>query len=184
MSKELDVPISIDTYKSNVASNALEAGASMINDIWGLQKDEKMLDVLLEYSCPIILMHNQNNNIYNDIVKDIKLKLKATVNNALGKGVKKQNIILDPGIGFGKTPEQNITVMKNLSEFDDLGQPLLIGTSRKSFIGHVLNKPIEDRIEGTAATVALAIKAGVDVVRVHDVEEMVKVSLMADAITR
>ena len=184
MSKELDIPISIDTYKSNVASHALEAGASLINDIWGLQNDDAMIDVVLEYSCPIIVMHNKKNNMYNNLVKDIKLKLNATIDYVVEKGVKKENIILDPGIGFGKKPDQNIAVMKNLNEFGDLGQPLLIGTSRKSFIGHVLNRPIEDRLEGTAATVALAIQSGVDIVRVHDVAEMVKVSKMADAITR
>ena len=129
-------------------------------------------------------MHNQENTFYEDLIKDISLKLKRTIDLAMKSGIKKENIILDPGIGFGKTAEQNINVIKNLEAFIDLGQPLLIGTSRKSFIGHVLDVPIENRLEGTAATVALAINSGVDIVRVHDVKEMVKVSKMADAIIR
>ena len=129
-------------------------------------------------------MHNQENTFYEDLIKDISLKLKRTIDLAIKSGIKKENIILDPGIGFGKTAEQNINVIKNLEAFIDLGQPLLIGTSRKSFIGHVLDASIENRLEGTAATVALAINSGVDIVRVHDVKEIVKVSKMADAIIR
>ena len=184
MSRKLDIPISVDTYKSDVARCALESGASFINDIWGLTNDAGMIDVLLQYECPVIVMHNQENTIYKNLIKDIKLKFNSTIHFAVAKGVKKQNIILDPGIGFGKTPAQNINVMKNLNEFQCLGQPLLIGTSRKSFIGHILDVPIEDRLEGTAATVALAIQSGVDIVRVHDVKEMVKISRMTDAIIR
>ena len=184
MSSKLNIPISIDTYKSDVARCALESGAALINDIWGLKNDNGMIDVIVDYECPIIVMHNQENSIYHNLIKDIKLKLCRTIELAVMRGIKKENIILDPGIGFGKTPEQNIDVMKHLDEFGDLGHPLLIGTSRKSFIGHVLDVPIGDRLEGTAATVALAIRAGVDIVRVHDVKEMVKVSKMADAIIR
>ena len=184
MSRKLDIPISVDTYKPDVARCALESGASFINDIWGLTNDAGMIDVLLQYECPVIVMHNQDNTIYKNLIKDIKLKFNSTIDFAVAKGVKKQNIILDPGIGFGKTPAQNINVMKNLNEFQCLGQPLLIGTSRKSFIGHILDVPIEDRLEGTAATVALAIQSGVDIVRVHDVKEMVKISRMTDAIIR
>ena len=184
MSSKLNIPISIDTYKSDVARCALESGAALINDIWGLKNDSGMIDVVVDYECPIIVMHNQENSIYHNLIKDIKLKLGRTIELAVMRGIKKENIILDPGIGFGKTPEQNIDVMKHLDEFGDLGHPLLIGTSRKSFIGHVLDVPIGDRLEGTAATVALAIRAGVDIVRVHDVKEMAKVSKMADAIIR
>ena len=184
MSSKLNIPISIDTYKSDVARCALESGAALINDIWGLKNDSGMIDVVVDYECPIIVMHNQENSIYHNLIKDIKLKLGTTIELAVMRGIKKENIILDPGIGFGKTPEQNIDVMKHLDEFGDLGHPLLIGTSRKSFIGHVLDVPIGDRLEGTAATVALAIRAGVDIVRVHDVKEMAKVSKMADAIIR
>lgn len=184
MSSKLNIPISIDTYKSDVARCALESGAALINDIWGLKNDSGMIDVVVDYECPIIVMHNQENSIYHNLIKDIKLKLGSTIELAVMRGIKKENIILDPGIGFGKTPEQNIDVMKHLDEFGDLGHPLLIGTSRKSFIGHVLDVPIGDRLEGTAATVALAIRAGVDIVRVHDVKEMAKVSKMADAIIR
>ena len=184
MSSKLNIPISIDTYKSDVARCALESGAALINDIWGLKSDSGMIDVVLDYECPIIVMHNQENSIYHNLIKDIKLKLGSTIELAVMRGIKKENIILDPGIGFGKTPEQNIDVMKHLDEFGDLGHPLLIGTSRKSFIGHVLDVPIGDRLEGTAATVALAIRSGVDIVRVHDVKEMAKVSKMADAIIR
>ena len=184
MSSKLNIPISIDTYKSDVARCALESGAALINDIWGLKSDSGMIDVVVDYECPIIVMHNQENSIYHNLIKDIKLKLGSTIELAVMRGIKKENIILDPGIGFGKTPEQNIDVMKHLDEFGDLGHPLLIGTSRKSFIGHVLDVPIGDRLEGTAATVALAIRSGVDIVRVHDVKEMAKVSKMADAIIR
>ena len=180
----MNIPISIDTYKSDVARCALESGASFINDIWGLTNDAGMIDVVLQYECPVIVMHNQDNTIYKNLIKDIKSKFNRTINFAVAKGVKKQNIILDPGIGFGKTSAQNINVMKNLNQFQGLGHPLLIGTSRKSFIGHVLDASIEDRLEGTAATVALAIQSGVDIVRVHDVKEMVKISRMADAIIR
>ena len=143
-----------------------------------------MTDVVLKYECPVIVRHNQENTFYEDLIKDISLKLKRTIDLAIKSGIKKENIILDPGIGFGKTAEQNINVIKNLEAFIDLGQPLLIGTSRKSFIGHVLGASIENRLEGTAATVALAINSGVDIVRVHDVKEIVKVSKMADAIIR
>jgi dihydropteroate synthase len=184
MSSKLNIPISIDTYKSDVARCALESGAALINDIWGLKNDDGMIDVVVDYECPIIVMHNQENSIYHSLIEDIKLKLDQTIELAVMSGIKKENIILDPGIGFGKTPEQNIDVMKHLEEFEDLGHPLLIGTSRKSFIGHVLDVPIGERLEGTAATVALAIRSGVDIVRVHDVKEMVKVSKMADAIIR
>ena len=184
MSSKLNIPISIDTYKSDVARCALESGASLINDIWGLKNDGGMIDVVVDYECPIIVMHNQENSIYHNLIEDIKLKLRRTIELAVMRGVKKENIILDPGIGFGKTPEQNIDVIRHLEEFEDLGQPLLIGTSRKSFIGHVLDVPIGERLEGTAATVALAIRSGVDIVRVHDVKEMVKVSKMTDAIIR
>ena len=184
MSRNLNIPISVDTYKSDVARCALESGASLINDIWGLKNDGGMIDLVVDYECPIIVMHNQENSIYHNLIEDIKLKLRRTIELAVMRGVKKENIILDPGIGFGKTPEQNIDVIRHLEEFEDLGQPLLIGTSRKSFIGHVLDVPIGDRLEGTAATVALAIRAGVDIVRVHDVKEMAKVSKMADAIIR
>ena len=184
MSRKLNIPISVDTYKSDVARCALESGASFINDIWGLTKDIGMIDVVLQYECPVIVMHNQDNTIYKNLIKDIKSKFNSTINFAVAKGIKKQNIILDPGIGFGKTAVQNINVMKNLNQFQGLGHPLLIGTSRKSFIGHVLDASIEDRLEGTAATVALAIQSGVDIVRVHDVKEMVKISRMTDAIIR
>ena len=184
MSSKLNIPISIDTYKPDVARCALESGASLINDIWGLKNDGGMIDLVVDYECPIIVMHNQENSIYHNLIEDIKLKLRRTIELAVMRGVKKENIILDPGIGFGKTPEQNIDVIRHLEEFEDLGQPLLIGTSRKSFIGHVLDVPIGDRLEGTAATVALAIRSGVDIVRVHDIKEMVKVSKMTDAIIR
>ena len=129
-------------------------------------------------------MHNQENTFYNNLIQDIISKLKITIDSAIKKGMGKQNIIVDPGIGFGKTSEQNIQVLKRLNEFGDLGQPLLIGTSRKSFIGNVLNASIQDRLEGTSATVALAISSGADIIRVHDVKEMVKVAKMADAIIR
>jgi dihydropteroate synthase len=180
----LNVPISIDTSKSEVAREAILAGADIVNDVWGLQKDKKIADVAAEYGAGIIAMHNQIGTKYNNIIEDIENFLKISIKTAIAAGISKQSIMIDPGIGFGKTFEQNLFVMRNLSRFEELNFPILLGTSRKSMIGNVLNLPVNDRIEGTAATIAIGVMAGVDVVRVHDVKEMKRVALMSDSILR
>ena len=184
ITKEIGLPVSIDTYKSQVALEALSAGASMINDVWGFKADFQMSSVVAHADVPVVIMHNQNNTEYEDLVPDVISSLEKLKYEAINKGVNPGNIILDPVIGFGKTPEQNLQILRRLEEFTTLGQPILIGTSRKSTIGLVLNLPVGDRIEGTAATVALSIASGADIVRVHDVKEMIRVARMSDAIIR
>ena len=184
ITKEIGLPVSIDTYKSQVALEALSAGASMINDVWGFKADFQMSSVVAHAGVPVVIMHNQKNTEYDDLVPDVISSLEKLKYEAINKGVNPGNIILDPGIGFGKTPEQNLQILRRLEEFTTLGQPILIGTSRKSTIGLVLNLPVGDRIEGTAATVALSIASGADIVRVHDVKEMIRVARMSDAIIR
>ena len=180
----VSIPISVDTYKSVVARAAVETGASIINDIWGLKYNPNIALISAEYETPIIMMHNQHTTQYDDLIPNMLESLNNSINVALDSGVAKRNIILDPGIGFGKTPDQNLEIIKRLKEFSTLGYPLLIGTSRKSTIGYILESPPDQRIEGTASTIALSIAAGVDIIRVHDVKEMVKVSRMTDAIVR
>lgn len=180
----VSVPISIDTYKSEVARRALAAGACMINDIWGLKRDPALAALAAERRVPLVLMHNQDGTRYHDLLPDILASLRTSAEQALAAGVPRENIILDPGIGFGKDLAQNLEVMRRLGELRALGQPILLGTSRKSLIGRTLNLPQDQRVEGTAATVALGIAQGVDMVRVHDVGAMVRVCRMADAIVR
>ena len=181
---EVALPISVDAYRAPVASPAVEAGASLINDIWGLKADPKIAAVAAQHGVPLILMHNQQGTDYQDLLPDIFVSLRQSVLLATGAGVEPGNIILDPGIGFGKTPDHNLEVLRRLGEFRTLGHPLLLGTSRKSTIGRVLDLPVDQRVEGTAATVALSIAGGADIVRVHDVKEMVRVCRMTDAIVR
>lgn len=181
---EIKVPISVDTYKADIALRALDLGVDIINDVWGCRADKKMADVCAKYNCPIIIMHNQNNTCYNDLMFDILTFLRESIELAENSGVAPDQIIIDPGIGFGKDLEQNLEVMSRLKELKVLGKPVLLGTSRKSFIGKTLNLDTVERVEGTAATVALGISQGVDIVRVHDVKEMVRVSRMTDAIVR
>jgi dihydropteroate synthase len=180
----VSIPISVDTYKSHVARRAVEAGATVINDVWGLQADPLVAQVAAESGALLILMHNQETRRYLDLLPDIFASLSRGARLAREAGVPEGNIILDPGIGFGKTPDHNLEVLRRLSEFKELGCPLLVGTSRKSTIGLVLDLPPDQRIEGTAATVALAIAGGADIVRVHDVKEMARVCRMSDAIIR
>ena len=180
----VSIPISVDTYKSQVARRAVEAGATVINDVWGLQADPVLARVAAESGALLILMHNQKTSVYRDLLPDIFASLSGGARLAREAGVPEGNIILDPGIGFGKTPDHNLEVLRRLSEFKGLGYPLLVGTSRKSTIGLVLDLPPDQRIEGTAATVALAIVGGADIIRVHDVKEMVRVCRMSDAIVR
>ena len=184
LASALRVPISVDTSKAEVAGQAVAAGASMINDVWGLRRDPEMAMVAVETGVPVILMHNQDGTEYDHLVPDVIGSLRDLMDSALDAGIPEERILLDPGIGFGKTAEQSLELLRNLRKFESLGRPILTGTSRKSSIGKVLELPVEDRIEGTAATVALSIAGGADIVRVHDVKEMVRVARMSDAIVR
>ncbi|MFJ8417088.1 dihydropteroate synthase [Bacillus paramycoides] len=181
VSKEVKLPISIDTYKAEVAKQAIEAGAHIINDIWGAKAESKIAEVAAYYDVPIILMHNRDNMNYRNLMADMIADLHESIKIAKDAGVRDENIILDPGIGFAKTPEQNLEAMRNLEQLNVLGYPVLLGTSRKSFIGHVLDLPVEERLEGTGATVCLGIEKGCEFVRVHDVKEMARMAKMMDA---
>ncbi|HLX41272.1 MAG TPA: dihydropteroate synthase [Ktedonobacteraceae bacterium] len=180
-----DVMLSVDTYHAEVARQALDAGACIINDIWGLQRDSMMAGLAAERGVPVILMANMRGFQKREIVSDVMRFLASSIERALAAGVAWERIIIDPGIGFGTTPEENLLLLRRLSELRALNRPILLGTSRKSTIGLVLGglSPSE-RIEGTAATVALGIAQGADIVRVHDVHEMVRVVKMSDAIVR
>ena len=180
----LRIPISIDTYKPKVAESAIVAGASMINDVWALQRCPGMARVAAETGVPVVLMHNQHGTKYGDLVPEIIEALRRAIDRAVGAGIGLDKIVVDPGVGFGKTAEQSLEVLRRLKELGRLARPLLVGTSRKSSIGYVLDLPVEQRVEGTAATVALSIAGGADMVRVHDVKEMVRVARMSDAIVR
>lgn len=182
----LRVPISIDTYKAEVARRALAEGASMVNDVWALQRDPDMARVVAEAGVPVVLMHNQRGYEYTDLMGQVIGALQGAIARALEAGIPLHHIIVDPGIGFGKTAEQSLELLRRLREFKRaLGRPLLLGTSRKSFIGAVLGGlPPQERVEGTAATVALAVAQGVDIIRVHDVKHMVRVARVADAVVR
>ena len=178
------IPVSVDTYKASVARQAVAAGAAIINDIWGLKFDPTLARVAAEAGTPLVLMHNQETRRYNRLLPDILAGLHQSAEAAKGAGIPPHNIVLDPGIGFGKTPDHNLEILNRLADFKTLGYPLLVGTSRKSTIGFVLDLPVDQRLEGTAATVALSIAGGADIVRVHDVREMVRVCRMTDAIVR
>jgi len=178
---ELDIPISIDTMKAVVAKKAFAAGADIINDIWGFQKDPDMARIAAQYDAGVILMHNSDTTVYSDLMGDIIKFLRESISIAENAGIPKQNIAIDPGIGFGKNLAQNLKTMCKLDELKCLGYPVLLGTSRKSMIGKLLELPVDERIEGTAATVAVGIEKGADFIRVHDVKEMARVSKMTDA---
>ena len=180
----VSIPLSVDTYKAPVARRAVAAGAQIINDVWGLKADPQLAEIAADSGAPLILMHNQQTRQYRQLLPNIFDSLKHSVDLATQAGVSTGNIILDPGIGFGKTPDHNLEILRRLQEFKALGFPLLVGTSRKSTIGYVLDLPVEERLEGTAATVALSIAGGADIVRVHDVKEMTRVCRMSDAIVR
>jgi len=182
LKKELNVPISIDTYKSEVAKRAIAAGAEIINDVWGFKKDPEMARTAAELDVPVVLMHNRQQPGYHSIMSDIISDLRESIKIALEAGVKQHHIILDPGIGFGKTYSDNLIVMNSLEDIVALGYPVLLGTSRKSMIGNALGLPTTERVEGTAATVAIGIMKGCKIMRVHDVKEIKRVSKMADAI--
>lgn len=185
LKKEINVPISVDTYKASVAEEALKLGVEMINDVWGLKRDKDMAKTIAKYDAHVCIMHNQDGTHYDkDIMESMKESLKESIDMALEAGVKNEKIVLDAGIGFGKTFEQNLEVLRRLNELNDLGYPVLLGTSRKSVIGNVLNVEPKERLEGTIATTVLGVRDGVDIVRVHDVKENLKAAKMADAIYR
>ncbi len=184
LSDVLQVPISVDTRRAVVASRAVDAGASMINDVWAMQRDPDIAAVAAEAGVPVVLMHNQKGTVYDDLVPDVVGGLRRIMEDALEAGIARDNIVLDPGMGFGKTAEHNLELLRRLDELDELGRPILVGLSRKSTIGYVLELPVDERVEGTAATVALSIAGGADIVRVHDVKEMVRVARMTDAVVR
>jgi dihydropteroate synthase len=176
------VPVSIDTYKSEVAKRAVAAGAALVNDVWGLRRDSQMAATVAAAGVPVVLMHNKPGGGYRDLIGEISESLCESAELARAAGVPHDRIIVDPGIGFGKTREENLEIIRRLPELRGLGFPLLIGPSRKSFIGKTLDLPAGERLEGTAAAVALSIAGGADIVRVHDVRAMVRVARMADAI--
>lgn len=180
-----DIIISIDTYKAEVARQALDAGAAMVNDIWALRGDPGMAALLAERRVPVVLMANMRGYQKREIVSDVVRFLSGSIDKALAAGVAWDYLIIDPGFGFGTTPRENLTLLRRLRELRALGRPILLGTSRKSTIAYVLDGlPPEERIEGTAATVALGIAQGIDIARVHDVHEMMRVVKMADAVVR
>jgi len=184
LSREVSVPLSIDTYKAAVARLAVKAGAHMINDVWGLKRNGALARVAAEAGVPIILMSNQRDTVCYDIMAEVISSLERSVALAVAAGVAPENIIVDPGVGFGKSLGQNLEVIRRLAELKCLNKPVLLGTSRKSVIGLVLDLPADQRLEGTAATVAIGIANGADMVRVHDVQSMVRVCRMSDAIVR
>lgn len=184
LSQELSVPLSIDTYKPEVADRAVQAGAHIINDIWGARRDRRMAEVAARHGVPMILMHNRENTDYQDFFADYVRDLRESVAIALSAGVGPDQIVLDPGIGFVKSLEQNLETMRRLDDLVALGYPVLLATSRKRMIGHVLDTPVDERVEGTAATVALGVAKGCHMVRVHDVKEMKRVAKMMDAMLR
>ncbi len=196
----LNAIISVDTYKAAVAEEALKAGADWINDVWALRADPKMAELIARQKCPVVLMHNRirpgSEELrerlggryigvkYHNLLEDVQKELLYSVNLALVAGVKPEKIILDPGLGFGKTVEQSLELLNRLDELRSLGYPVLLGPSRKSFIGYTLDLPPDQRVEGTAAAVAVGITRGADIIRIHDVEAMVRVARMTDAIVR
>lgn len=182
--EKYDIPVSVDTYKSKVAEAALDAGADLINDIWGFKHDLHIAGVAAKYGAACCLMHNRDNKDYKNLIEDMIKDLQESVDIALKAGVKAEKIMIDPGVGFAKTVENNLDTINNLERFKAMGYPVLLGTSRKSTIGAVLNLPVDQRVEGTLATTVIGITKGCDFVRVHDVLENKRASIMADAIIR
>jgi len=185
LARESGLPVSIDTHKLEVAEAAVAAGATILNDVWALQRSPELADLAARHGCGLVVMHNQDGTDYKgDLMEEIKRVLAAATEAAVKAGVKRERVWIDPGIGFGKTAGHNWEVMRRLHELTELGQPILIGTSRKSFIGKLLDLTVQDRIEGTAATVTAAIMRGADIVRVHDVRFMTRVARVTDRIAR
>jgi dihydropteroate synthase len=195
-----DALISIDTYKAKVAEAGFKAGAHILNDVWALRADPELATVAKRFNVPVILMHNRSNpasvevrenlgnaysgSEYENLIEDVKRELMMSVDIAKQAGVEEKNIILDPGIGFGKKREHNLELINRLGEVRALGYPVLLGPSRKSFIGFTLDLPADERVEGTAAAIAVGITRGADIIRVHDVKEMTRVAKMTDALVR
>ncbi|MCH7842593.1 MAG: dihydropteroate synthase [Chloroflexi bacterium] len=184
VAKRVKLPISVDTYNAAVARRAVDAGAVIINDIWGLKADPMLAKVAADTGAGLVLMHNQRGTEYRDLLPDVVSSLESSVGTALEAGVPQVNIIIDPGIGFGKTPDHNLEILARIDILKSIGCPILVGASRKSTLGLLLDLPPGQRVEGTAATVSLAIAGGADLVRVHDVKEMVRVCRVADAVVR
>ncbi|WP_010649043.1 dihydropteroate synthase [Oceanobacillus massiliensis] len=181
LKETIGIPISVDTYKAKTAKKAVEAGADIINDVWGAKREPEIANIAAEYHVPIILMHNRTNEDYTSVVEDMKNDLEESIQIALKAGVPKENIILDPGVGFAKSAKDNLVVMNNLEHLVAMGYPLLLATSRKRFIGNVLELPPADRDNGTGATTALGIVKGSHIVRVHNVKLNVEIARMMDA---
>ena len=180
--KRFDVAISVDTYKSTVAKAAIESGADLINDIWGLKYDSNMAKVIKDYNASCCLMHNRNNMDYNSFIDDVIADIKESLDIAYSSGIPKNKILIDPGVGFAKSYEQNLEVVNNLHRLHSLGVPVLLGTSRKSVIGLALDLPADERLEGTLATTVFAVMKGCRFVRVHDVKENKRVITMTERI--
>lgn len=180
--KNIDIPVSVDTYDAKVAKAALEAGCDIVNDIWGLKKDPEMAKVIAEYDAFCVLMHNRETPDYIDFRKDLLTDFKGILDIAKTFGIKDEKIILDPGVGFGKTREQNLVAINHMDDLKVLGYPLLLGTSRKSVIGLTLDLPVDERLEGTLATTVIACMKGINFVRVHDIKENVRAIKMTEAI--
>ena len=183
LSRELDVAISIDTYKAKVAEAAIQAGAHIINDIWGAKREPAIAEVAARLGVPILLMHNRENMDYTDFWPDVRKDLEESVQIAKEAGVPAHHIWLDPGIGFAKTTQHNILMMQHLQDLVEMGYPVLLATSRKTMIGKVLNLPVEERLEGTAATVSYGVMNGCHMMRVHDVKEIIRTVRMMDILT-
>ncbi|MCH2511509.1 MAG: dihydropteroate synthase [Chloroflexi bacterium] len=182
--RQVELPISVDTYKAEVAKRAVDAGAVIINDIWGLKPGAELAQVAAETGAGLVLMHNKKGTIYQNLLPDVVSSLQTSVGTALDAGVPKENIVVDPGIGFGKTPDQNLEILAGLDALKAADCPIMVGTSRKSTLGLLLDLPADQRVEATAATVSLAIAGGADLIRVHDVKEMVRVCRVTDAVVR
>lgn len=182
ISRHVQVPISIDTYKAEVAKQAIEAGAHIINDIWGAKADENMAGVAAKHDVPIVLMHNRPERNYSLFIRDVINDLFESIEIVKRAGVKNENIILDPGIGFAKDYHENIQMMQNLDKLTAIGYPVLLGTSRKTMIGQALDLPVNERVEGTGATVCYGIQQGCQIIRVHDIKEMSRMAKMMDAL--
>ena len=182
--ERFEIPVSVDTYKSRVAEAALEAGADLLNDIWGFLYDERMAELAARYDVPVCLMHNRNNTEYDDFVNDVAADLKKCLAVAKKYNIKPENILLDPGIGFGKTYEQNLILLDHLETVCELGYPVLLGASRKSVIGLTLELPVTEREEGTIATTVLGAMKGYSFVRVHDVRANARALQMTEAVRR
>ena len=179
-----DVPLSVDTTKPAVAAAALDAGANLVNDVWGVAEDDALTRLAAERGVPIVLMHNRAEARYTTLLPEIVADLQRAIERALRAGVAWEDIVVDPGFGFGKTAEHNLALLRDIGSLAILGRPILLGTSRKSTLGRVLDLPADQRLEATLATTALAIASGVDVLRVHDVRENVRAARMADAVVR